>query len=154
MLHVILFEPEIPPNTGNIMRLCANTGCRLHLIRPLGFRLNDRQLERAGMDYRANVDYLLHDDWQACRAALHGARFFAMTTKGRARYDRVAFQVGDAIVFGPETRGLPLNVLDGFDSEHRLRIPMREGSRSINLSNAVSILVYEAWRQQNFPDAQ
>ena len=114
MLEVVLYEPEIPPNTGNIMRLCANTGCRLHMVRPLGFSLNDKQLERAGMDYRAGVDFTLHDDWAHCRSALTGQRKFAFTTRGAMRYDQVTFQPGDVFVFGPETRGLPPAVLAEF----------------------------------------
>jgi tRNA (cytidine/uridine-2'-O-)-methyltransferase len=150
MFEIVLFEPEIPPNTGNIMRLCANTGCRLHLVRPLGFSLADKQLARAGMDYRAGVDYALHDDWMACRSALAGHRMFAVTTRGESRYDRLRYQAGDVFVFGPETRGLPAYVLDGFGPATRLRLPMLAGNRSLNLANTVCALVYEAWRQLEF----
>ena len=150
MFEIVLYEPEIPPNTGNIMRLCANTGCRLHLVRPLGFSLSDKQLERAGMDYRGNVDCVVHDDWLQCSAALAGHRLFALTTRGTQRYDHVRFQAGDAFVFGPETRGLPDPVLNNFEPGHRLCIPMTVSSRSINLANAVSIVTYEGWRQLDF----
>jgi tRNA (cytidine/uridine-2'-O-)-methyltransferase len=150
MFEIVLYEPEIPPNTGNIMRLCANAGCRLHLVRPLGFSLSDKQLERAGMDYRGNVDCVIHDDWPQCSAALAGHRLFALTTRGTHRYDNVRFQAGDAFVFGPETRGLPDPVLINFEAGHRLRIPMTVSSRSINLANAVSVVVYEGWRQLDF----
>ena len=150
MFDIVLFEPEIPPNTGNIMRLCANTGCRLHLVRPLGFSLADKQLSRAGMDYRAGVEFALHDDWTLCRAALAGRRLFALTTHGEYRYDGPRYQAGDAFVFGPETRGLPSYVLDEFTPFTRLRLPMLPGSRSLNLANAVSAVVYEAWRQLDF----
>jgi tRNA (cytidine/uridine-2'-O-)-methyltransferase len=150
MFEVVLYEPEIPPNAGNIMRLCANTGCRLHLVRPLGFSLSDKQLGRAGMDYRGNIDCVVHDDWQRCLASLSGRRMFALTTRGHERYDRVRFQDGDAFVFGPETRGLPDTVLDAFEFRNRLLIPMANASRSINLANAVSVVVYEAWRQLDF----
>ena len=126
MFEIVLYEPEIPPNTGNIMRLCANTGCRLHLVRPLGFSLSDKQLERAGMDYRGNIDCVVHDDWPQCRSALAGRRMFALTTRGSQRYDQVRFQAGDAFVFGPETRGLPEPVLGAFEPANRLRIPMAD----------------------------
>jgi len=153
MFDIVLFEPEIPPNTGNVMRLAANTGCRLHLVRPLGFALTDKRLERAGMDYRAGVNYTLHDDWQSCRAALAGRRMFAVTTRGRDRYDHVRYAPADVFVFGPETRGLPQEILDQFAPEARLRLPMLPGSRSLNLANAVTALVYEAWRQLGFEHA-
>jgi tRNA (cytidine/uridine-2'-O-)-methyltransferase len=150
MFKIILYEPEIPPNTGNIMRLAANTGCQLHLVRPLGFSLSDKQLERAGMDYRDNIDCVVHGDWLQCRDALAGRRMFALTTRGSRRYDTVRFQTGDVLVFGSETRGLPPAVLDGFAPAHRLRIPMAAASRSINLANAVAIVIYEGWRQLGF----
>jgi tRNA (cytidine/uridine-2'-O-)-methyltransferase len=150
MFEIVLYEPEIPPNTGNIMRLCANTGCRLHLVRPLAFSLSDKQLERAGMDYRGNIDCTVHDDWLQCRAALTGRRMFALTTRGLHRYDQVRFAAGDVLVFGPETRGLPDDLLNGFEPAHRLCIPMAIASRSINLANAVSVVVYEGWRQLDF----
>jgi tRNA (cytidine/uridine-2'-O-)-methyltransferase len=150
MFEIVLYEPEIPPNTGNIMRVCANTGCRLHLVRPLGFSLSDKQLERAGMDYRGNIECVVHDDWAQCRGALAGRRMFALTTRGSRRYDQARFQAGDAFVFGPETRGLPEPVLGAFQLANRLRIPMADTSRSINLANAVAIVVYEGWRQLDF----
>ena len=150
MFEIVLFEPEIPPNTGNIMRLCANTGCKLHLVRPLGFSLADKQLARAGMDYRAGVDYTLHDDWPRCGSALAGRRVFAATTRGGVRYDKLRYQAGDVFVFGPETRGLPAHVLESFAPATRLRLPMLAASRSLNLANAVTAVVYEAWRQLDF----
>lgn len=153
MFDIVLFEPEIPPNTGNVMRLAANTGCGLHLVRPLGFALTDKRLERAGMDYRAGVDYTLHDDWQSCQAALAGRRLFAITTRGLHRYDYVRYAPADAFVFGPETRGLPQDLLEQFAPEARLRLPMLPGSRSLNLANAVTAVVYEAWRQLGFEHA-
>jgi tRNA (cytidine/uridine-2'-O-)-methyltransferase len=150
MFEIILFEPEIPPNAGNVMRLCANTGCTLHLVRPLGFSLSDKRLERAGMDYRAHIDYVVHDDWKTCLSALTAHRLFALTTRGTTRYDKVAFQAGDAFLFGPETRGLPGPILEDVAADRRLVLPMRPGSRSINLANAVAVVVYEAWRQLGF----
>lgn len=150
MFDIVLYEPEIPPNTGNIMRLCANTGCRLHLVRPLGFSLSDKQLERAGMDYRSGIDCVVHADWTQCQTALAGRRMFAMTTRGTLRYDKIRFVAGDAFVFGPETRGLPAATLQGFAPAQRLAIPMAGASRSINLANSVAIVVYEAWRQLDF----
>ncbi|MCE9641964.1 MAG: tRNA (cytidine(34)-2'-O)-methyltransferase [Betaproteobacteria bacterium] len=150
MFEIVLYEPEIPPNTGNIMRLCANTGCRLHLVRPLGFSLSDKQLARAGMDYRAGIDYTLHDDWPQCRSSLAGHRIYAVTTRGTVRYDSAHYQAGDVFVFGPETRGLPAELLESFAPDARLRLPMLPGSRSLNLGNAVTAVVYEAWRQLGF----
>jgi tRNA (cytidine/uridine-2'-O-)-methyltransferase len=149
MFHIVLVEPEIPPNTGNIVRLTANTGCTLHLVRPLGFSLNERSLKRAGMDYREFAEVLQHDDWTACAAALAGNRLFALSTKGTARYDRVQYAAGDAFVFGSETRGLGA-LLETFPEEHRLTLPMAPGNRSVNLSNCVAVVVYEAWRQSSF----
>ena len=153
-VHVILFEPEIPPNTGNVIRLCANTGACLHLVRPLGFRLDARSVQRAGLDYHELAAVRVHDDFAACLLALAAAspdgaapRWFALTTKGEASYDTVRFAAGDVVVFGPETRGLPAAVLALCPVERRLRIPMREGARSLNLSNSVAVVVYEAWRQ-------
>ena len=151
MFEIVLFEPEIPPNTGNVMRLAANTGCRLHLVRPLGFSLSDKQLKRAGMDYRAGIDYTLHDDWERCRETLAGHRIYAITTKGTQRHDQVRYQAGDAFVFGPETRGLPPHILS--QSTAQLRLPMLPGSRSLNLANAVAVVIYEAWRQLDFAGA-
>ena len=148
MLEIVLFQPEIPPNTGNIMRLAANTGCRLHLVRPLGFSISDKQLERAGLDYRNAIDCVLHDDWEHCRRALGTRRVFAITTKGETRYDRVSYQTGDVLLFGAETSGLPRQLLD--DATARIKLPMIDGSRSLNLANAVAVVAYEAWRQLQF----
>ena len=153
MFKIVLYQPEIPPNTGNIMRLCANAGCELHLVRPLGFSLNDRQLERAGMDYRERTGYQLHDDWPQCVAALGPSRCFAITTRGTTDYHTIKFQPGDAFIFGPETRGLPAEMLAHFVATSRLRIPMTPDSRSLNLANAVAIIVYEAWKQCDFTGA-
>lgn len=150
MFHVILFEPEIPPNTGNLIRLCANTGAQLHLVEPLGFRLDDRDLKRAGLDYHEWSTLKVHADWQACRAALGDARIFAASTRNSARYDQVAYREGDAFLLGPESRGLPDWLLETFAPERRIRIPMRPGQRSLNLSNSGAVLVYEAWRQAGF----
>jgi tRNA (cytidine/uridine-2'-O-)-methyltransferase len=150
MFHVVLYQPEIPPNTGNIIRLCSNTGAQLHLVKPLGFQLDDRQLRRAGLDYHEYAPVREHDDWSACRAALAGVRVLAFSTRGGQRYDAVGYAPGDAFVFGPETRGLPAEVLAGFEPERRVRLPMRPGNRSLNLSNAVAVVVYEAWRQIGF----
>ena len=146
-LHVVLFQPEIPPNTGNVIRLCANAGATLHLVRPLGFRLDARAVRRAGLDYRELADLREHPSLRDCLESLGQPRWFAFTTRGGARYDAVQYRDGDALVFGPETRGLTAEVLDECPSDRHLRIPMRPGSRSLNLSNAVAIAVYEAWRQ-------
>lgn len=148
--HIVLYQPEIAPNTGNIIRLAANTGARLHLVRPLGFTLNDRTLARAGLDYHERAELTVHDDWSACRVALGRCRLFAITTRGSARYDAAQFAADDVLVFGPETRGLPVAVLETFPAAQQLRLPMQEGSRSLNLSNAVAVVVYEAWRQIGF----
>lgn len=153
MLNIVLFEPEIPPNTGNIIRLAANTGCTLHLVKPLGFPLDSAKMRRAGLDYHEFAHLEVHDNWQACIQALAGHRLFAMTTKASRRYDTVAYQANDAFVFGPETRGLPQTIRDTFPPEHLLRLPMLPSSRSLNLSNATAIVIYEAWRQLGFPDA-
>ncbi len=153
VFDVVLYEPEIPPNTGNIIRLCANTGARLHLIEPLGFRLEDRRLRRAGLDYHEWARVRVHPDLAVCLAALRPARVLAFTTKGRHVYSDIDYQAGDALLFGPETRGLPEPVLAGLPPECRLRIPMRARVRSLNLSNAVAVVVYEAWRQSGFPGA-
>ena len=149
--EIVLHEPEIPPNTGNIIRLCANTGCRLHLVRPLGFSIRDKQLQRAGLDYHDSTDVALHEDWTACRAHLRGRRLFAVTTRGERRYNAMSFCQGDVFVFGSETAGLPQTILAEFAPDARIRIPMVEGSRSLNLSNAAALVVYEAWRQLGFP---
>lgn len=150
MLHIILFEPEIPPNTGNVIRLAANTGAQLHLVEPLGFGMEDRQLKRAGLDYHEYARVRVHADWATCRAALGERRLFALSTRGSRNYAEVSFRDEDAFVFGPETRGLPAAVLEGFAIERRLRIPMVPENRSLNLSNAVAVVVMEAWRQNGF----
>ena len=150
MFEIVLYQPEIPPNTGNIIRLAANTGCRLHLVKPLGFTLEDSQLKRAGLDYHEYASLIVHEDWPAARAALAGRRLFALTTKGSARPDQAAFQPGDAFLFGPESRGLPAEILAEFAPEHRIRLPMLPHSRSLNLSNSAAVVVYEAWRQLGF----
>jgi tRNA (cytidine/uridine-2'-O-)-methyltransferase len=149
-VHVVLFQPEIPPNTGNVIRLCANTGAALHLIRPLGFDLDDKKLRRAGLDYHEFARVAVHDDLDAFLAAVSPQRLFAVSTRGRVRYDRVAYADDDALLFGPETRGLPQEILDALPEAQRLRLPMRPGNRSLNLSNAVAVIVFEAWRQTNF----
>ena len=150
MFSVILYEPEIPPNTGNIIRLCANAGARLHLVEPLGFDLDAKKLRRAGLDYREFVEVRTHASLQACLEELDGPRLFALSTRNAKRYDQAVFRKGDAFLFGPETRGLPDAVLDRLPAEQRLRLPMRAGNRSLNLSNAAAIVVYEAWRQLEF----
>lgn len=150
MLEIVLYEPEIPPNTGNVIRLCANSGSRLHIVRPLGFSLRDRQLRRAGLDYHDFAEVLQHADWAACCSALAGRRLIAITTRGLRRHDEMHYREDDVFVFGPETRGLPDRVLADFPDDRRVRVPMREASRSLNLSNAVAIVVYEAWRQLGF----
>jgi tRNA (cytidine/uridine-2'-O-)-methyltransferase len=151
MFDIVLYEPEVPPNTGNVIRLAANTGTRLHLVRPLGFSLRDRRLERAGLDYRALVGIELHEDWSACRIALAGRRIFAVTTRARQRYDQPTYSEGDVFLFGPESRGLPEAVLAGFPAEQRVRIPMQTRERSLNLANAAAVIVYEGLRQLGFP---
>jgi tRNA (cytidine/uridine-2'-O-)-methyltransferase len=153
MLEVILHQPQIPPNTGNVIRLCANTGARLHLVRPLGFTLDDRRLRRAGLDYHEYADLLVHDDLEACLGALGRRRVFALTTRAVRRPTDVAFRKGDALLFGCETAGLPDAVLQALPEAQRLRLPMRADSRSMNLSNAVAVTVYEAWRQLGFTGA-
>lgn len=154
MLHVILFQPEIPPNTGNAIRLCANTGASLHLIRPLGFALDDARLRRAGLDYHEYARVAVHDDLDACLAALDQPRVFAYSTRGRVAHVDARYAEGDALLFGCETAGLPDEVLEAIPAERRLRLPMRPESRSLNLSNSVAVAVYEAWRQLGFPGAQ
>jgi tRNA (cytidine/uridine-2'-O-)-methyltransferase len=151
MFSVILYEPEIPPNTGNIIRLCANTGASLHLVEPLGFELDEKRLRRAGLDYREFVNVQTHASLDACLEVLGGPRVFALSTKNPTRYDRAGFQAGDALLFGPETRGLPGEVLQALPAEQRLRLPMQEGNRSLNLSNSAAVVLYEAWRQLGFP---
>jgi tRNA (cytidine/uridine-2'-O-)-methyltransferase len=153
MLHIVLVEPEIPPNTGNVIRLAANAGCHLHLVEPLGYSLEDRQLRRAGLDYHDLAHVTVHRDWAACRAVLGERRLFALTTRGGRNAYAARFAAGDALAFGSETSGLPDAILDGFAPEQRLRLPMRAGNRSLNLSNAVAVTVFEAWRQLGFAGA-
>ncbi|MDE0990679.1 MAG: tRNA (uridine(34)/cytosine(34)/5-carboxymethylaminomethyluridine(34)-2'-O)-methyltransferase TrmL [Pseudomonadales bacterium] len=150
MLNIVLYEPEIPPNTGNIMRLCANTGCTLHLVKPLGFELDDKQLRRAGLDYREYADVREWDNLGTLLDEFNRDRVFAITTKGLINHTEVEFEAGDILIFGPETRGIPDAVLGLMAGNRKLRIPMLQNSRSLNLSNAVSIVVYEAWRQLGF----
>lgn len=150
MFDIVLFQPEIPPNTGNVIRLSANTGCRLHLVKPLGFEITDKQLRRAGLDYHEYADLAVHETWDDLKINLAGRRLFAFTTKGSGDFSQARFQPGDVLVFGPETRGLPSDVLDEFPPERRLRLPMLPTQRSLNLSNAVAVAVYEAWRQNGF----
>ena len=150
MFDVVLYEPEIPPNTGNVMRLCANVGARLHLIEPLGFSLAERRLRRAGLDYADLGSVRVHHDLGDCQRALPSARWFAVSTRGTQRYDLPQYRPGDAFLFGPETRGLPSDVLGRYAPEHVVRLPMAAASRSLNLANAVAVVVYEAWRQNGF----
>lgn len=150
MLHVVLYEPEIPPNTGNVIRLCANSGACLHLIRPLGFDLDHAKLRRAGLDYHEFADIAVHDNFDAFVADIRPKRLFALSTRARTLYTDTQFVDGDAVVFGPETRGLPQGLLASLPPEQCLRLPMRPHNRSLNLSNAVAVVVYEAWRQAGF----
>ncbi|MFT4767018.1 MAG: tRNA (cytidine/uridine-2'-O-)-methyltransferase [Glaciecola sp.] len=151
MLQVALYEPEIPPNTGNIMRLCANTGCPLHLIKPLGFTLEDKQLRRAGLDYREFADVRVHESLEALIAALNNPRIWALSTRGTQNHTEAKFQEGDVLLFGPETRGLPVAVIKELGVDKCLRVPMLPESRSLNLSNATALVLYEGLRQQGFP---
>ena len=153
MFHIVLFEPEIPPNTGNIIRLCANTGMQLHLIQPLGFELDDARLKRAGLDYHEYARVQEHADLAAFYADVKPQRVFGLSTHGRRGFYDVQFRAGDAFLFGPETRGLPQEVRESLGQEHVLRLPMLKESRSLNLSNTAAIVVYEAWRQINFAGA-
>ncbi|MDR3417784.1 MAG: tRNA (cytidine(34)-2'-O)-methyltransferase [Nevskia sp.] len=153
MIGVVLYQPEIPPNTGNIIRLCANTGARLHLVKPLGFSLDDAQLRRAGLDYHEYASVQVHDSLEQLRAAQPAARWLAFSTRGATRYDAARYSGDDLLLFGPETRGLPAPVLDALPPEQRLYLPQRPGIRSLNLSNAVAVAVYEAWRQMGFAGA-
>lgn len=150
MMHIVLFEPEIPPNTGNIMRLAANTGFQLHLIEPLGFELDDKQLRRAGLDYHEWADTSRYSSYQEFINTCKFNELYAFSTKANKTYSEASFSPEDALLFGPETRGLPMEILESLDGDHKLRIPMTTTSRSLNLSNTVSIAVYEAWRQQGF----
>ncbi len=151
MLHIVLYQPEIPPNTGNIIRLCANTGFRLHLIRPLGFVLDDKRLRRAGLDYGEWESVAVHDDWSSFRTSVPCERIYGLSTKGRRTYTAVRYRAGDALVFGPETRGLPAQLRDTLGEDALLRIPMQPHSRSLNLANSAAVVAYEAWRQLEFP---
>ena len=153
MLHVVLYEPEIPPNTGNIIRLCANTGCQLHLIEPLGFNLEDKQMRRAGLDYSEYATVTVHPDYQGFLDSEQPQRLFGLTTRGSCHYHEINYQPGDYLMFGPETRGLPAEVRDSLPPERCLRVPMRPESRSLNLSNTAALVVYEAWRQLGFTGA-
>ncbi len=150
MFQVVLFQPEIPGNTGNVIRLTANTGAKLHLVKPLGFNLEDRQLARAGLDYHDLAEVSVHENWPACQAALGDSRLFLVSTRGAVRYDTPRYLTGDTFVFGPETRGLPQDMLESALPERRIRLPMVKGNRSLNLSNAVAVVVFEAWRQNGF----
>jgi len=147
MFDVVLVHPEIPPNTGNVIRLCANTGARLHLVQPLGFTLDDRRLRRAGLDYHEYASLRVHADWKSCLASVGDARRFAFSRHAARRFDEVDYREDDMLVFGAETRGLPPAIVAQFPADARLRLPMRPGNRSLNLSNAVAVVVFEAWRQ-------
>ncbi|MCR4300844.1 MAG: tRNA (cytidine(34)-2'-O)-methyltransferase [Sulfuricaulis sp.] len=150
MLHVVLYQPEIPPNTGNIMRLCANTGARLHLIEPLGFRLDDKELRRAGLDYREWVEVRTFANLESFQEQIKPPRMLAFSTRARRLYTEMDYQENDALLFGAETRGLPQALLDSLPERHRLRLPLMPDNRSLNLSNAVAVAVYEAWRKLGF----
>lgn len=150
MLQVILHQPEIPPNTGNIIRLCANTGAQLHLIKPLGFNLSDRQLKRAGLDYHEWTRLTVHDDLPSCLNHMNSCRIFAVTTRATQHYNQIDYMADDVFLFGSETCGLPSSVMEQFPQDRRIRIPMIPASRSLNLSNSVAVVIYEAWRQTGF----
>ncbi len=150
MFHIVLYEPEIPPNTGNIIRLAANTGCQLHIIEPMGFKLEDKLLRRAGLDYREWADINCYQTFESFKLSCDFNHLHAFTTKAKHLYSEARFEPADALLFGPESRGLPSEILDSLDAGNKLRIPMMANSRSLNLSNTVSIAVYEAWRQQQF----
>ena len=156
MINLVLFEPEIPPNTGNIIRLSANTGFQLHLIKPFGFELDDKRLRRAGLDYHEFAGVIIHDNWQgfleSVESTANSGIVYGISTKGTASYAQVQYKEGDYVVFGPETRGLPDNIRDQLPQQHLLRLPMTAGSRSLNLSNAAAVVAYEAWRQLGFID--
>lgn len=150
MFDIVLYQPEIPPNTGNVIRLCANVGARLHLVEPLGFDLTEKSLQRAGMDYAELTIVSRYPNWQACVEALPDRHFYYLTTRGTQRLDQVHFAAGSVLVFGPESRGLPAEILALADADSRIRLPMMPGCRSMNLSNTVAVVAYEAWRQQGF----
>jgi tRNA (cytidine/uridine-2'-O-)-methyltransferase len=150
MFDVILYQPEIPPNTGNIIRLCANTGVRLHLVKPLGFSLEDKQLLRAGLDYHEFASLRVYENWAECASRFQARRMFAVSTKSTQRYDLARYEQDDAFLFGPETRGLPAELIHSVGESQRIRVPMLPSSRSLNLSNAVAVVIYEAWRQVGF----
>ena len=153
MFSIVLYQPEIPPNTGNIIRLCANSSAELHLVKPLGFPLNSAKMKRAGLDYHEFARISLHETFEDCLAALQGRRIFALTTKGRTRPDQAEFRPGDVFLFGPETRGIPAAILDTLPMAQKIRIPMIANSRSMNLSNSVAVAVYEAWRKLGYEGA-
>lgn len=150
MFTVVLYQPEIPPNTGNIIRLCANTGCELHLVKPLGFPLDSSKMKRAGLDYHEFSNMIVHENFEECLQTLKGKRIFALTTKGITRPDQASFQKGDVLLFGPETRGLPLEILALLPENQKIRLPMMPHNRSMNLSNSVAITIFEAWRQNDY----
>jgi len=150
MFDIVLYQPEIPPNTGNIIRLCANTNTRLHVVKPLGFSLEDKRLLRAGLDYHEFTSVAVHDDWIACAEHFRDRRLYGVSTKGTQRYDLVKYSAGDVFLFGPESRGLPAEILGMLPAERRIRLPMVPDSRSLNLSNTVAVVLYEAWRQMTF----
>lgn len=150
MFNVVLYQPEIPANTGNIIRLCANTGASLHLIKPLGFSLEDKLLRRAGLDYHEFAAIAVYENWAECAEHFNGSRLFTVSTKGTQRYDSILYAEGDVFLFGPESRGLPMEIRESVAEQQRIRLPMMPGSRSLNLSNTVAVVVYEAWRQAGF----
>jgi len=154
VIDIVLVQPEIPPNTGNVIRLAANTGARLHLVRPLGFSLDDKQLKRAGLDYHEYATMRVHGSWSELRKSMAARRMYAFTTSGTRWYTQVPYAVDDVLVFGTEATGLPAEIIDEFSPERRLRMPMRPGNRSLNLSNAVAIAVFEAWRQLGFAEGE
>lgn len=154
MFNIVLYQPEIPPNTGNVIRLAANSGCHLHLVRPLGFELDDTRLRRAGLDYHEWAEVQVHDSLDECLAGLERSTVWAFTRRATTRHDTVEYQEGDCLLFGPETRGLPTDIVESLPPAQRLRLPMRPGNRSLNLSNSVAVAVYEAWRQHGFAGAE
>ena len=150
MFHIVLFQPEIPPNTGNIIRLCANIGCHLHLIKPLGFILDDKRLRRAGLDYHELTKVKQHDSLASCLSTLNSSRVFAFTTKATHIFSDIQYQAGDILLFGPETRGLPADILDNLPHDRKVKLPMQPNSRSLNLSNTVAIASYQVWQQLGY----